>query len=207
MAFIYKIINNINGKFYIGKTNFTLEKRFKQHISDSKRDRCKDRPLYRAMNKYGVNNFNIELLEETENPIEREIYWIEYYNTYKHGYNATKGGDGKPCVDEEYILNLLHIHNFDHMLVSKVSGHDRITVINIAKKHGIHTKQIRRGEDRNTILTKTQVIQIKILYTPKCFGKRRIAKVLNLDESVIAAVGDVISGKTWKHIEMEIICN
>ena len=32
MPYIYKIINNINGKIYIGKTNFTIEKRWKEHF-------------------------------------------------------------------------------------------------------------------------------------------------------------------------------
>ena len=33
-----------------------------------------DRPLYRALSKYGVENFIIETIEETDNPNEREIY-------------------------------------------------------------------------------------------------------------------------------------
>ena len=37
MAYIYKIINNINQKIYIGKTSSTIEKRFKEHCNDSKK--------------------------------------------------------------------------------------------------------------------------------------------------------------------------
>lgn len=53
MAFIYKITNLVNGKVYIGKTEETIEKRFRQHLSESNKDRCKNRPLYRAIRKYG----------------------------------------------------------------------------------------------------------------------------------------------------------
>ncbi len=56
---VYLIVNNINGKLYVGKTYTTLEKRFKEHINDSKKERNKNRPLYRAMNKYGYNNFKM----------------------------------------------------------------------------------------------------------------------------------------------------
>jgi len=35
---------------------------------------------------------------------EREIYWIEYYNTYYNGYNATLGGDGRHYLDYEKII-------------------------------------------------------------------------------------------------------
>lgn len=65
MAFIYVITNQINGKQYVGKTNLSsIEERFKEHKSDFKKRRCEKRPLYKAMNKYGVENFIIEQLEE-----------------------------------------------------------------------------------------------------------------------------------------------
>ena len=63
MGFIYKIINNINDKVYIGKTDFSIEKRWAEHKKDSQKD-LKNRPLYRAMNKYGIENFSIEIVEE-----------------------------------------------------------------------------------------------------------------------------------------------
>lgn len=56
------------------------------------------------MNKYGIENFHIELIEETSNPEEKEIYWIEYYRSFKYGYNATKGGDGKKYIDYDLVI-------------------------------------------------------------------------------------------------------
>ena len=98
MAYIYVITNKINGKQYVGKTNSSIEKRFQEHISDSKKERCEKRPLYNAMNKYGIENFEIEMLEEcsAEESSVKEIYWIGKLNTYgSTGYNATLGGDSK----------------------------------------------------------------------------------------------------------------
>ena len=44
MPYIYQIVNDINDKVYVGKTNFSLEKRFKEHCKDVfKRDFEKDR--------------------------------------------------------------------------------------------------------------------------------------------------------------------
>ena len=89
MAYIYKITNDINNKIYIGKTEFSIEKRFKEHCKDAYRDRNENRPLYSAMRKYGVEHFHIDLIEKTDNPNEREIYWIEKYSSFKNGYASS----------------------------------------------------------------------------------------------------------------------
>lgn len=105
MAYIYKITNLINGKSYIGKTLSTIEERWKEHCRDARRERCEKRPLYSAINKYGIENFKVEQIEECDDNIvnEREVYWIEYFGTFKNGYNATIGGDGKHYLDYDLI--------------------------------------------------------------------------------------------------------
>ena len=105
MAYIYKIENDINGKIYIGKTERTLEQRFKEHCHDAYRLTTKHRPLYRAIQKYGEEHFHISLIEETNMPCERERYWIETLGSFKHGYNATLGGDGVPYLDYDLIIS------------------------------------------------------------------------------------------------------
>lgn len=104
MAYIYQIVNDINGKSYIGKTEFSIEKRFKEHCGDAFRDRNEKRPLYAAMRKYGIEHFHISLIEETDKPEEREVYWIEQKRTFKQGYNATLGGDGKRYIDYDLVI-------------------------------------------------------------------------------------------------------
>lgn len=111
MPYIYKITNKINGKCYIGKTLQTVQKRWEQHQHEANQLRSSDRPLYRAINKYGIENFEIESIEEIKNILEtdineREKYWIEYYGSFKNGYNATYGGDGKHYLDYELISKM-----------------------------------------------------------------------------------------------------
>ena len=55
MAYIYKITNDINNKIYIGKTEFSIEKRFHEHCRDAFKERNEKRPLYAATFKYGYN--------------------------------------------------------------------------------------------------------------------------------------------------------
>ena len=108
MAYIYKITNQINHKIYIGKTLLSIQERFDQHKKDCRKESEEARPLYRAMCKYGVENFTIDLVEECDCNIinERERYWIEFYGSYRQGYNATIGGDGKQYYDYSQIYAL-----------------------------------------------------------------------------------------------------
>lgn len=140
MGFIYIIRNDINEKVYIGKTQISLEKRFKEHCRDSNKRRSENRPLYRAMKKYGTNHFMIELIEEckNENLEDREVFWIDHFGSYKNGYNATKGGDGKPYLDlpEREICSIY------------LSG---IAITNIAKRFGCDSSTIRKLLIKNNI--------------------------------------------------------
>ncbi len=107
MAYVYKIINKLNGKIYVGKTTENLETRWSQHMYALKREDRNNRPLYRAMNKYGISNFYIECIEECDVSVlsEREQYWISFYDSYKNGYNATMGGDGSLLNDYDKIVD------------------------------------------------------------------------------------------------------
>ncbi len=106
MAQIYKIINTINDKVYIGKTEGCFIKRFKAHCKDSVKERCEKRPLYNAMRKHGIDKFSAELVCTTVTPEQDEIEYIKKYDSYRTGYNATLGGDGKKyiSIDEEQAV-------------------------------------------------------------------------------------------------------
>lgn len=104
MAYIYQITNKTNGKIYIGKTERTLRDRWNEHCSDYKNRDYENRPLYRAMKKYGIENFIMEEIEETNQPNEREIYWISKKGSFKYGYNATLGGEGFAYIDRELVV-------------------------------------------------------------------------------------------------------
>ena len=127
---IYKITNLLNNKMYIGQTRshylnrgkyrpFGFIKRFQSHISESKRiHNTSCRYLNSAFNKYGIENFNCELIT-TCHVNELDTYEIKYIfelNTkFPNGYNLTNGGQkcgfskGKKIIlDEEYkpLINM-----------------------------------------------------------------------------------------------------
>lgn len=101
---IYKIENNINNHIYIGLSK-DIENRVKTHFNVCYNSNSKEynKVLYRAIRKYGKENFDILILEECtlDNLYDREKYYIEKYNSFKNGYNETRGGDGVSCNIEE----------------------------------------------------------------------------------------------------------
>lgn len=148
MGYIYKITNDINNKIYIGKTEYVDPlKRWKEHLSDYKKDRNEHRPLYSAMKKYGTEHFYFEIIEKTNTTDQtsiREKYWIEKLRTYVgfddcNGYNATLGGDGK-CylnLNEENVIQT-YINNQKNMAVTaRLFGVDPKTIKEILIKNNI----------------------------------------------------------------------
>ena len=93
MGFIYKISNDFNNKAYIGQTSRTIQIRFKEHIS-----KPNNTHIDNSIKKHGATHFIVEEIEQIANNDlldEREIYWINYFDTYHNGYNETPGGGGR----------------------------------------------------------------------------------------------------------------
>ena len=84
---------------YIGYTNDTT-KRWKAHINCSLNKRKEsDYPLYKSIRKYGVNNFQLDIIEEFEKKelaLSTERLLIKTLNTQNRevGYNIHEGGLG-----------------------------------------------------------------------------------------------------------------
>jgi group I intron endonuclease len=87
---IYLITNKENGHKYIGQTTQGMNKRWQQHLQEALR--MSDKPIHRAMRKYGNHRFNIQEIDECDESLlnEKEEYWINYYNTFEsmEGYNV-----------------------------------------------------------------------------------------------------------------------
>ena len=106
-GYIYRhwIINDKGiEKSYIGLTTKDVEDRWGKNGSGYKPQKdSKPTKFWRAIEKYGWDGFNHDIIEcietETEQELinllkEKEICYIEQYNSYYNGYNSTLGGDG-----------------------------------------------------------------------------------------------------------------
>ena len=145
MAYIYCIKNKINGKCYVGKTLKSPKERFSEHLYDAYKPTEENRPLYRAIKKYGKDNFSLHVLEECTDGLasEREIWYIKKLKTYAHGYNATIGGDGKQLFDHNVIKAQLEA-GLSQKLITELNGCSIDLVRQIRLENSIPLTKIRK---------------------------------------------------------------
>ena len=188
MKGIYCFTNRYNNKKYIGQS-IQLEVRYDQHKRNclNPNDHSYNSKFYRALRKYGFENFNYEILiqddaftKETLN--EAEVYFISLYDSYYNGYNETPGGQysnnfTKLKQDEVYAIydDLSNPFLTMREIAQKFNVSDSlISMINIGKvwyqqgiRYPIRDSKIGhvKGEKVNTSFsTDEEIIEIRKMY-------------------------------------------
>ena len=93
--FIYKIINTVNSKFYVGSTINTVE-RFRTHRKRLRKNRHHCKHLQSAWNKYGEASFVFHVIETI--PMEQSLrqaedVWLAEHVGQPYCYNKSKYSD------------------------------------------------------------------------------------------------------------------
>lgn len=128
VAEIYIITNLINNKQYVGQTVKGYLNRFEGHcylynkckFNNIQYDKKKH--IDEAIAYYGKENFKVELLEVVpeQQKYDKEIYYINKYDTYRCGYNFTIGGDINPMLNEKTLKHHRDVMKSDEVR-SKIS--------------------------------------------------------------------------------------
>lgn len=105
---IYLIQHIASKKAYVGSTK-DLGHRRSEHFTTLERGCHKNRHLQRAFAKYGRKAFRFLVLEECERErlIEREQYWIDFYQSAdkRHGYNLNPlAGRSTPSEETRLLI-------------------------------------------------------------------------------------------------------
>ena len=109
---VYEIVNNINGKKYIGQS-INIINRWKDHKNALNREASRCRLLQRAWKKYGgEENFSMNIIELCDESMldEVEIKYIQLYDTINNGYNIEPGGNAQKHLSEETRQKLRESH-------------------------------------------------------------------------------------------------
>ncbi len=178
MIGIYKIENKINGKIYIGQSN-NIKTRWIQHLSALNNGIHNNRHLQCAWNKYGESNFEFSVIEEcnSEDLNSKEIYYIDFYNSYisKNGYNLTFGGDGGKTLEPEMINKIYELYN-DGFIATEISKELHIHIKTIYKYLKIGTKNNLCNYDVNRDMFKLHSKKIVCLNTQKVYDSIKDAE-------------------------------
>lgn len=180
---IYKITNLINGKCYIGQS-VDIYDRWRKETAPS----AKTYSLQRAFQKYNVKNFNFEIIEEVPYTQlnEREQYWIDYYDSYEHGYNETRGGDGQLKYNYEEIYKL-YLDGYNCKEIQDILHCDDCVVTRALRCNDISEEEVRGRNNCNPAIAvvtldpetkeplrifKTKIEAIKFLNLPQAQVKQ-----------------------------------
>lgn len=161
MIGIYKITNLINSKSYIGQS-VDIHRRFIAHKNTAFNPNSKNynNPLYRAIRKYGLDNFSFEIIEECkiDELDDKEIYYISKYQTHGlSGYNLDDGGS-----------NALHYVKLSEEKVSEIINRLKTSLDNsdtIGDEFGVTGRTIRAINTGKCCYRETETYPIRpILY-------------------------------------------
>lgn len=151
MIGIYKITNLVNKKIYIGQSS-NIEARWRAHRTRPFNNNSLDyeSPLYRAIRKYGIENFSFSIVEQCKisELNDKEIYWISFYNSNdsEKGYNLTRGGQtSKPSK-----LKIEQVKEIQELLLNTTLSQEEISLkFNISQRavSGINTGETWRFDN------------------------------------------------------------
>lgn len=144
-GYIYKIYNTVNDKIYIGQTRRDINIRWHQHLLSINREQDKNTVLYRAMNKYGSDKFQVQLINEysfeskdelIETLNKEEIKYISEYNSVKpNGYNMQYGGksatESLKCPVDKYTTTGIFLCSYES--ISEASLTEEMNSVHISE--------------------------------------------------------------------------
>jgi group I intron endonuclease len=185
---VYKISNDIDGKFYIGSTN-NLIKRYYTHINHIRTNKNTCVKLIRAVNKHGEDNFKFEIVCEcpTDKILETEQ---EYIDILQPHYNIAKIAGSN--------LGIKRTEDVKHK--KSVSQKENWKDDAYRTKHLENlSKNWKTGSNHSMAkLTEEQVIEIKKQLLIGLLPKQ----VSNNLKVSYYSVKDINIEKTWKHVKI-----
>ncbi len=206
--YVYQIINQTNGKIYVGRTN-DIHKRWTRHRNypfckrKGKQNECPK--LYGAIRKYGIENFDLEIISEYNSEDEcrqAEVEFIEISGSIKNGYNISMGGDGVSSGVHHPFYGKKHtIESRQKISQSKIgkkmgpASEERKAKISAALtgKEKLHTKGQNNPASK---LKEDDVRSIRKLVS----NGETIASVAKLFHVSFQTIKLIIDRKTWKHV-------
>ncbi|MGL5381069.1 GIY-YIG nuclease family protein [Clostridium sp.] len=205
---IYMIKNKVDNKVYIGLSK-NIKRRFTMHKTNLNSGKHKNDYLQKAWNKYGCDSFEFIILEEINNEdiniSDREIYYIQKYNSANrdYGYNLTYGGESCNMTDEAKLnmrckgislteedvrkIKLLIVSLMDRGEIAKIFNVSMSVIKQIANLKNF----IYIHEDLNYLVKNIKRIMINerneliLKVYSECLSIKKTSDILELSDSIV----------------------
>ena len=192
---IYKIVNLINNKVYVGQTKESFRRRFWLHRWELKNNKHPNKHLQNSWNKYGEDNFIYEVLEicAPDNLDEKEKYWIKEYRKINKSYNMQDGGQPEKLnsfISPETRKEVGR-KNRERMLGTKLSEE--------TKNKMAESRKGKRIYRHNDTLTDEQAIAVKKMLVDG-YSSKDITNRLNIEYK---SVNKIISNNAYSTLFVE----
>lgn len=209
---VYFLKNTISKKVYVGST-VDIERRFRKHKSELKKNKHRCSEMLKDFNLYGFESFKLVILEkvEKEKLLEREQYWFEILKNKNEMYNKR--------ILVHTNKNLKHSEETKNK-ISKNSNLKGEKNGMFGKKHSFKSKikmsESRKGEKNhrfgkgveiegeknpNSKLKENEVLQIIDMLNKK-ISIIEISKIFNISSTHIIRIKN---GKTWKKFTNRLV--
>lgn len=213
MNYIYGYRNKINNKWYIGQTTMKIEERHRLHLSGAFHKNASDYNclFHQKIREYGVDNFELIILEEVENKEdldEKEQYWINEKQSFVkqgNGYNLTIGGQRRKDSENYWDIRCLLSKEQALEIIEKLKNTD-IPQTELAKEYNVHVttiNSINYGNkyrlldeseypirEKKQFITDEAVVENIINLLQQGYGNVEIVKIIggNLKEGTVAGI-------------------
>ena len=192
---IYKIVNLVNRKVYIGQTKESFQRRYWLHRWKLRNGNHDNSYLQRAWNKYGEDNFVFEVIEilPKDRMDEREKFWIAYYRKETGCYSIQDGGQPENLnfyISPE-IRKKQGERNRERMLGKKLSEE--------TKRKMSESRTGKRVKKKTDVITEEQAREIK-----KLLVEGKSTKEIQLKMNVpYRCINNILSNNAWSIVQVE----
>lgn len=198
---------------YVGQTSNEKYRRYKHEVYDpSHKDVIEyEYPLSRGIRKHGLDYYEYFIIEnnitDEQQAIDREQYWIAYYDTYNNGYNQTKGGKAPKYIkfEKETILAAKQMlkDGFPFQKIKEITNISisHLSEINTGKRH--HDADEEYPLNKMTCgrkITQEQLQEIISLLKNTKLSQKKIGQMFGLAQTSISQIN---LGKKYKQESFE----
>jgi group I intron endonuclease len=173
MGYIYKVVNTVNQKVYIGLTMSSLKLRKQRHFSHA-RAKITNSIFHKALIKYGEYSFEWKIIWKGKDSEleEKERYYIKEYDSFfktGHGYNMTFGGS---------IQSGLNHPSADHTLYTFYHKSGKIEK-NVTRHHMMNKHDLKSNNLTSVITGKAKTVYGWTLNKDNFIWKKRERSMKN----------------------------